>query len=138
MIRTTTHPPSATFISLSDRCATVEVLIPVEPDRGLGPWQLDDLLEEVVERVDRALEGIFAGLPAAVRIDDIASSSPRHVPFYPAAVGDRIYGSSAEIEEAVEELRKGTHLEGTVRDSAGRRFKATVWLSFRRVDEEDL
>jgi hypothetical protein len=115
----------------------VEVLFTVEPETSTAPGDLEEILDEIVRRVDRAIGGLFENLPAAVRVEDIGVVNPPHVPFFPATFGDRTYEDQAEVYEAIDKLRGGTPQEGLLFDSAGRAFQVVPWASFRRVKEED-
>lgn len=119
------------------RTATAEVIIPVEPEPRLAPGDLEELLDEMMRRIDKALQGIFEGLPAAVKADDISIVNPPHVPFFPATFGDAVYQDQTEIYEAIEKLREETPLGGFLYDCTGRAFSAHVWVSFRRQKEAD-
>jgi hypothetical protein len=129
--------PFPIYISPSGRIATVEVIITVEPEARLASGDLEEVLDEIVRRLDRALAGIFNDLPAAITTDDISVVNPPHVPFFPATFGDRVYADQTEVYEAIERLREGTPLGGLLFDCTGRAFTAHVWTSFRRVREED-
>ena len=129
------HPRRA--FTAPEREALVEVLIVVTPASTVPPGTMEDLLRDVVDRADRALEGVFDDLAPSVRVDDIGISGPRHVPVFPVNLGGVAYSGATDLCEAIDRLRAGTPLEGILYDSAGRAFKATVWCSFRRVPGED-
>lgn len=129
------HPKRAFTTPIRE--AIVEVLIVITPDSTAPPDEMEDLLREVVDRTDRALDGVFDDLSHAVRVDDIGISGPRHVPVFPANLGGTTYPGETEICEAIDRLRAGTPLEGILYDSAGRAFESTVWCSFRRAPRED-
>jgi hypothetical protein len=117
--------------------ATVEAILTVEPVSRLASGDLEEVLSEIMRRIDRALLGLFADLPAVVTVDDVSVVNPPHVPFFPATFGATACADPTAIHEAIEKLREGTPLGGLLYDSAGRAFTAHVWTSFRRVREED-
>lgn len=136
MRHTETSHPSRAFTA-PEREASVEVLILIHPDTALPPGETENLLQEVVDRTDRALAGIFNDLRSHVRVDDIGISGPRHVPVFPVNIGGGTYQVSTDVYEAIDRLRQGTPLEGLAYDSAGRAFNCSVWCAFRRVPEAD-
>ena len=138
MRQTELNRPIPLYIAPFGRKATVEALMTVTPKGTLPPGDLEEVLNEIDRRVDRALEGIFKLLPVEVDIDDVSVVNPQHVPFFPATFGDRVYEDPVDVYEQIEELRKGTPLEGLLFDSAGRAFQVHVWASFRREPEQDV
>ncbi|HEX8271114.1 MAG TPA: hypothetical protein VF615_00605 [Longimicrobiaceae bacterium] len=137
MSRTDLNRPFPIYSSPGTRTATAEVIIVVEPEPRLAPGDLEEILDEIMRRIDNALQGIFVGLPAAVNADHISIVNPPHVPFFPATFGDTVFHDQTEIYEAIEKLRVGTSLGGVLYDSTGRAFTAHVWTSFRREKEAD-
>jgi len=137
MRQTELNRPYPIFAAPGRRTATAEVIVTVEPAPGLAPGDLEELLDEIMRRIDNALHGIFEGLPAMVNAEEISIVNPPHVPFFPATFGEIAYRDQTEIYEAIEKLREGTPLGGLLFDSVGRAFTAHVWTSFRRVREED-
>ncbi len=129
------HPRRA--FTAPEREALVEVLIVIASDSTVPPDELEGLLTDVVDRADRALQGVFDDLASAVRVDDISISGPKHVPVFPVNLGGEAYHGTTDVYEAIERLRSGTTMEGIMYDSAGRAFVATVWCSFRRAEQED-
>ncbi|HEU0078010.1 MAG TPA: hypothetical protein VFQ76_10205 [Longimicrobiaceae bacterium] len=129
--------PFPIYVAPSGRTATVEVIITVEPEARLAPGDLEEVLDGIVGRIDKALVGLFDNLPAAITVEEISVVNPPHVPFFPATFGDMVYGDQTEVYEAIEKLREGTPLGGLLYDSAGRAFTAHVWTSFRRVQGQD-
>jgi hypothetical protein len=129
--------PFPIYVAPSGRTATVEVIITVEPETRLAPGDLEEVLGEIMRRIDRALLGLFVDLPAAITTNDISVVNPPHVPFFPATFGDTVYADQTAVYEAIEKLREGTPLGGLLSESPGRAFAAHVWTSFRRVKEED-
>lgn len=136
MRMTDKNRPLPVAIPPRGRTATVEALFTVDPERTLAPGDLEEVLDMMVTRIDRALEGVFDGIPARVKIEDISIVNPPHVPFFPATFGGRTCEDQVEVYEAIEQLRKGTPLEGQLIDCAGRAFKVHVWASFQRVEED--
>lgn len=137
MQRADLNRPTPILVAPHGRAATVEALLTVEPEAAIAPGDLEEILDEIARRVDRALEGLFENLPAAVTVDDVGVVNPQHVPFFPATFGDRVYEDQVDVYEAVEGLRKGTPQEGLLFDSAGRAFEVVVWTSFRRERAKD-
>lgn len=137
MRQTSMNRPFPVYVARSGRMATVEAILTVEPESRLAPGDLEEVLSEIMRRIDKALFGLFADLPAAITVDDVSVVNPPHVPFFPATFGDTTYADQTAIYEAIEKLRAGTPLGGVLYDSAGRAFTAHVWASFRRVREED-
>jgi hypothetical protein len=129
------HPRRA--FTAPEREALVEVLIVIAPDPTTPPDEVEAVLEEVVDRADRALAGVFDDLGDSVRVDDIGISSQQHVPVFPANIAGVTYPGATEVYEAIDRLRDGTPLHGILYDSAGRAFEPTVWCSFRRVAQDD-
>jgi len=129
------HPRRA--FTAPAREALVEVLIVIDPASTAAPDEMEGLLAEVVDRADRALDGVFDDLAPTVRVDDIGISGPQHVPVFPANLGGETYPGATELYEAIDHLRAGTSLDGILYDSAGRAFTVTVSCSFRRVPQED-
>ncbi len=129
--------PTPIYVAPHGRTATVEVLFTVEPETSTAPGDLEEILDEVARRVDRAVAGLFGNLPAAVKVDEVSVVNPQHVPFFPATFGDRAYLDQVDVYEAIEGLRGGTPLEQLLFDSAGRAFQVVVWASFKRKKEED-
>lgn len=129
------HPRRA--FTAPNREALVEVLIVIDPVSTAAPDEMEGLLGEVVDRADRALDGVFDDLAPTVRVDDIGISGPQHVPVFPANLGGETYPGATELYEAIDRLRAGTSLDGILYDSAGRAFTVTVWCSFRRIPQED-
>ena len=137
MRQNTLNRPFPIYVAPSGRAATAEVIIVIEPEARLAPGDLEEVLDEVMRRIEGALVGIFDNLPAAITADEISIVNPPHVPFFPATFGDVVYEDQTEIYKAIEELREGTPLGGLLYDSTGRAFSAHVWTSFRREREED-
>lgn len=137
MRQTELNRPFPIYVAPSSRTATAEVIIVIEPEFRLAPGDLEEVLDEIMRRIDKALDGIFSGLPAAVTADDISVVNPPHVPFFPATFGDTVYQDQTEVYDAIEKLREGTPLGGLLYDCTGRAFSAHVWTSFRREKEED-
>ena len=131
----TSHPRRA--FTAPHREALVEVLIVIDPASTAAPDEMEDLLGDVVDRADRALDGVFDDLAPTVRVDDIGISGPQHVPVFPANLGGETYPGATELYEAIDRLRTGTSLEGIMYDAAGRAFTVTVWCAFRRAAQED-
>ena len=115
--------------------ATVEALLVVRPRENLPLGNLEDLLMEVRGRLDRALQGIFEGLPAEVSIEDVNYFAPRDVPFFPVVFGGKVLEDPVDVHEAIEDLRVGTPLDGPLYDVAGRAFRVRVWTYCRRDPE---
>lgn len=125
------------FIPPHGRTATIEILVVVEPERTVRPGDLEELLDEIMERIDRALAGIYQNLPCEITAQDLAVAGPEHIPFYPATFGNQVFEDQTDVYAALDELRKGTPLEGLLYDSAGRAFEVTAWASFRREKKYD-
>lgn len=119
------------------RQATVEALLVVKPKRELPPGNLDDLLSEIRGRMDRAVQGIFEGLPAEVEISDVNTFAPENVPFFPVVFGGRVLEDPVDVYAALEELRIGTPLDGLLYDVAGRAFRVHVLAHFQRDPRGD-
>lgn len=137
MRRTDLNRPAPIYVAPHGRTATVEVLLSVEPETQTAPGDLEEILDEIVRRVDKAVDGLFDRLPAAVKVEELSVVNPQHVPFFPATFGDRAYLDQVDVYEAIEGLRGGTPLEELLFDSAGRAFQVVVWASFKRVRERD-
>lgn len=137
MRETEMNRPFPIYAAPGKRTATAEVIITVEPEPHLAPGNLEEVLDEMMRRIDKALHGIFDGLPAVVNADTISIVNPPHVPFFPATFGGTVYQDQTEIYEALERLRAGTPLGGLLYDCTGRAFSAHVWTSFRREEEAD-
>jgi|GEM_PF-5898214 len=112
--------------------ATVEALLVVRPRQSLPPGNLEALLMEIRGRLDRAIQGVFEGLPAEVSVEDVNYFAPRDVPFFPVVFGGKVLEDPVDVYEAIEDLRVGTPLDGPLYDVAGRAFRAHVWTRFRR------
>ncbi len=129
--------PLPVFVAPHGRSATIEAHIIVDPDQRLEPDDLDALLCDVQSRIAIALDGLFEGLPASAVIGDVTMGFPAHIPMFPATFGDRAYEDQADVWEAIDQLRKGTPLEGLLYDCRGRAFTLSVWANFRREPGQD-
>ncbi len=129
--------PFPVYTGPHGRLVTVEVIITVEPESHVAPGDLEEVLDDMMERTDQALDGIFAGLPIKVKTNDLSVVNPPHVPFFPVTFGGAVCAEPTEVYDAIERLREGTPLGGLLYDAAGRAFEACVWASFRRVHDED-
>ncbi len=137
MRQTSMNRPFPVYAAPGGRMATVEAILTVEPEGRLAPGDLEEVLGEIMRRIDGALHGLFVDLPAAVTVDDVSIVNPPHVPFFPATFGDAACADPTAVHDAIEKLREGTPFGGLLHDSAGRAFTVHVWTSFRRVREED-
>lgn len=117
--------------------ATVEALLVVKPRENLPPGNLEDLLMEIRGRMERAIQGIFDGLPAEVETDYVGLFSPQDVPFFPVVFGGKVLEDPVDVYDAIEELRIGTPLDGPLYDVAGRAFRAHVWTHFLRDPDRE-
>ena len=129
--------PFPVYVPPHGRTATVEVIFSVDPQRSLPPGDLEELLEEISRRVNKALSGIFEKLPAKVEIEDIGIGNSQHTPFFPATFGEEVFEDQIDVYDAIDKLRKDTSLAGILYDISGRAFSVHVWTSFRREPEED-
>ncbi|HEV2145986.1 MAG TPA: hypothetical protein VGR37_01070 [Longimicrobiaceae bacterium] len=130
-------PRFPVYVTQEGRTATLAVYVQVDPEPTVRPGDLEELIEEVARRIEKALEGIFRNLPAEFLVDAPIEINNDHVPFFPATFGDKVYEAQEDVFGAIEELRKGTPLQGMLFDCSGRAFGVHVYATFLRAAQHD-
>lgn len=130
-------PPFPVYVAQQGRTATLAIYIQVDPESTLRSGDLNEIIDEVAHRADKALDGIFATLPAEIVVDASLKIYNKHVPFFPATFGDHVCDDQTDVFAAINELRKETPLQGLLFDCSGRAFEVRVYATFVRAEKHD-
>jgi hypothetical protein len=117
---------------------TLNSIITVQPDPALRPAEIEPLIRRLQNLIAAALEHALCGVPAIVKIEDVALTAAAEHPVFPAAAGGRTFPDTTAVAEAAEALMRKAGVGDLLRDSTGRAFRYALWANYVRLPGSDL